>query len=903
MASSSDPIGSWNLKLPAVPRPERETTEDLAWPVDSMLASFKPSEADHEVVKHEKMHLFEPLLMSNVDLLAEMTRMQTETSRRRRETLELIARDTSRRLMETMPLGLPTRSFAADLLKPVPRTPKDLPKYDLDQLLAKGLEPCGETFSRDGLTLNMMQSEQTPEAVLLKDQAVVDRLQGTVLSTLARLGPLSLREMVYVTGLPEDLLDVFVAPTNDFSRPEEKASSLMNSHRGLLSGNAHSGFRLNQPDDLLARQLEAGDQARQHILEAEKRLEDARELFALARPELAQHTPDLAQLLSPGERKSSGALFETMRTLDLVDQSSSEQEWRQSWAGEPRQYWLGISTTLADRVVSALHPLTGYEQLYSRMSKDSLCVDKSALDGLWDGLKSRFSGLAGRDLADMMDTSFHLANKSLDKPTALAAELGQAMRQPVDHAFLEQFAVDLQAQRDRLAGIEDERIPSPAAIAAERAEKERQLTTPEQWGAYLEAEYQLPHKIQTRLQSLEGVDRALVAEALPLSKLSPEVADGVRSYLRATVEGNAEAREGAVRRLLRMKGEKLLGKSEFGEREIPNVRVSRKGGSFGGGSQGRYIDHHYYGLKSRDGEAVRGLLGISQDAQSQQFLLSQTMTRVPFSNDNLLEDLVTARVLGQTARQAELEEEALSLVACSAAYQFTGLSREDPLNRDTLGSPIPAATGFGFREIDRARKLGLAAARVRQWARQNEREFPLSPRDLQAASKNQAAFSQAEAEDAEGIDFALVGKLARQGVTELPLDSIHQLVGSDPAPFQARVDRLATSGLAWVEQLDSTEREQALWRILQTRGEPTVEQGEAFGKLMLLYRSDVEKSLAAWNELEARVEQGESRQEVLASYFKSAIGVAATDAPAGGIAELGSGLVVGGTLLRARRRS
>ncbi len=899
MASSSDPISPWSFKLPSMPRPERETTEDFAWPVDSMLAGFRPSEAGHEVVKHEKMHLIEPLLTSNVDLLAEMARIQTETSRR---SLELISLETSRRLIETMPLGLPTRSFAADLLKPVPRTPRELPKYDLDQLMAKGLEPCGEIFCRDGIQLNMMESELTPEAVLLKDPAVVDRLQGTVLSTLARLGPLSLREMVYVTGLPEDLLDAFVAPVSDFSRPDEKACSLMGSHRGLLSGNAHSGLYLNQPEELLARQLEAGDQARQHVLEAEKRLEEARELFALARPELAQHTPDLAQLLSPGEKKSSGSLFETMRSLDLVDQTSSEQEWRQSWAGEPRQYWLGVSTTLADRVVSALHPLTGYEQLYARMGEDSLCVDKSALDGLWMGLKSSFSGLAGRDLADMMDAHFHLASKSLDKPTELAAGLGQAMRQPVDNAFLEQFAVDLQGQRDRLAGIEDGRIPSPAAIAAERAEKELQLTTPEQWGAYLEAEYQLPRKIQERLQSLEGVDRALVADALPLSRLSPEVADGVRAYLRATVEGDAEAREGAVRRLLRMKGEKLLGKSEFGEQEIPNVRVSRKGGSFGG-SQGRYMDNPYYALKSRDGEAVRGLLGISQDAQSQQIPLSQTKTRVPFSNDNLLEDLVTARVLGQSARQAELEEEALALVACSAAYQFAGVSREDPLNQDTLGSPIPAATGFGFREIDRARQLGLAAARVRQWARQNEREFPLSPRDLQAASKNRAAFSQAQAEDAEGIDFALVGKLARQGATELPLDSIHQLVGSDPAPIQARVDRLATAGLTWVEQLDSTEREQALWRILQTRAEPTAEQGEAFAKLMLLNRSDVEKSLAAWNELEARVEQGESRQEVLASYFKSAIGVAATEAPAGGIAELGSGLVVGGTLLRARRRS
>lgn len=147
-----------------------------------------------------------------------------------------------------------------------------------------------------------------------------------------------------------------------------------------------------------------------------------------------------------------------------------------------------------------------------------------------------------------------------------------------------------------------------------------------------------------------------------------------------------------------------------------------------------------------------------------------------------------------------------------------------------------------------------------------------------------------------------MGKLARQGVTELPADSLHQLMGSDPAPIQSRVDQLASSGQSWVEQLDPGEREQALWRILQTRGEPTAEQGETFAKFMLLHRNDVEKSLAAWNELEKRVEQGESRLEALSSYFRSATGLA-TPETAAGIAEMSSGLVVGGTLLRTRRRS
>lgn len=745
VASSSDPIiGSWNHSFAPTPRPEREKPQaDFAWAVDSSLLSptgaVEPRPSD---VEHEKRLIFpEPLLMSNVDLLAEMSRIQADA--RRRESVERLARETTASLLDSVW----PRSFARDLLVQPPRTPKELPKYDLDELLTKGLEPCGETFARDGLDLRMMDSDLTPEAVLLKDPAVVDRLQGTFLSTLARLGPLSLREMVYVTGLPEDLLDAFTVQLSEFSRPDEKACSLMESHRGLLTGKDHSGLRLNQPDELLARQLEANSQARQHILAAESRLEEARGLFALAQPELAVHAPELAQLLSPGEKKASGSLFETMRSLNLVEPATTEQEWRQSWAGEPRQYWLGVSTELADRVVSSLHPVTGYQQLFSRMGEANLCVDKSSLEGLWKGLTANFASLAGRDLASLMDATFHLAMKSLDKPTELAGALGQAMRQPVDNSFLDEFAADLHKQRDRLAAFEDPRIPTPGAIAAERSSKESQLTTPQQWGTYLEAEYQLPHKILERLQGLEGVDRAQVVEALPLAKLTPEVAQGVREYLRATLQGDAEAREGGVRRLLRLRRDGLLGKAEFGEREIPNVRVRRKGGSMGG-SQGRYIDHHYYGLKSRDALAVRGLLGISQDAQAQQQLLSQTNTRIPFGNDHLLEDLVTARVLGQSTRQAELEEEALALVARSGAGQFTRQCQDDPLNRDTLGSPIPAATGFGFSEIDRARKLGVSAARVRQWARANQREFPLSPRDREAAARSQGRFDQAQPEDA-----------------------------------------------------------------------------------------------------------------------------------------------------------
>ncbi len=837
------------------------------------LAS-KPSLSFGELLpKSSRLRDPEPKLdLDTVDLMAEMQRIGALT---RAQTLKLSLETLAERSFEsslrlTRPL-LP--NTWPDLLSPA-RPAKPPPTYDFEALMATGPAPGGETFDRVAHPLETDECKHVPEQVLLSDKKVVEKLQTVVLEQLARLGPLSLRELVRLTNVPEDLLESIVKKPLTLEKDESLiAASLFTSHPGLVTGGVDR-LQLNRPEDARDKHAALVAQVEQHVARAERCLDDSRRVFALA-----ELPADLAPVLASPDKPGPGTLYETMKSLELVKDGVSESDWRREMQTDPKAYWVGVAGQLGSRVVSALHPVLGYQQLLAQMDSSAMAIPENVTQGLRQGIRGRFGPLAGFDLADTLNAV--LVRK---EALALATALGTAQRNVPDRGYLETFQASLTPPEDR-------GVVSQQAIAAERAERERGLSTPAEWGRWLSEEYKLPNKIFGRLQTLEGVDRVEVARALPLEALSPRVGEAIRTYMVACLQDQGQ--EEALRALLHLRRDKELGKSEYGELMAPSAQV-RRGYSTLGGDAKRYVDTPGYLDRSRDAEAVRGLLELPSLAWARQQTLSETGTVVPFTNDNLLEDMLVARLTGQTERFHELHAEGLALAAHGAALQLCRVKQGDPIISDSTNGPIVAAAGTNGRDVRTACDLGVAAARARVWARQNGRSFPLSPQDSLAASKGNCSFTETETSDAEGLDYGLLGRLAQQGVNRLEPELINRLMGSDPAPVLALVAK------AKAEPWAASMSEQALWRMVQTRPEPTAEQAGSFGSLLTLTNGDVEKALPLWADLERRVEAGEARLDVLTSHFRQASGVAVTETPRGGIAELGANLIVGGTMLRRR---
>ncbi len=768
---------------------------------------------------------------SNIDLLNEMMAIQ---QRSRLHHKLIIAGE------QALGLTPPTvRPFAPDLLSLMPPIPpaRPLPVYSLDELMSRGLEPLGKVFSRDGLALGMMDSERTPEAVLLKDPEAVNRCQGMILEQLARLGPLDKRELVRLTGLPEELLEVFVEVPNTIMKgaADCQAATLRKSHSAVLHQGKDGSYRLSSPEEQRTRRQEALTELAGHLEKACAALQEARE--------------------NP--------------SADPVEQ--------------------------AGKVVSALHPIQGYEQMTSRLLNSDLAFPKDSVELFGRRLHQEFGGLAGLQLADLFSLDTSKLQDALRDALSTPSEPGDLL-EPLKEAVEKEYR--------QASELHDPRIPTAERIAAERATREAELSSPESWASYLQSEYRLPHKILERLASVPEPGK--VAEHLPLPDLSPEVAGPVRDYLKATVLDDATTREAAVRTLLRLGTSGHLGRAELDGKVEPTTRVGRTSSSMGGGGK-PLADNPYWVAMTRDAESVRRLLGISQDAQFHAGPLSEQQTSLPIANDLILQDLMVAQVMGQKDRVRELQAEALALVALAEAGRYSHRWEQDPLGKDFLSSPVPAATGLGFGPINDARELGVRATSALAWARLNGRPLPLSPEDCAQAQNSRLRFDQILPLDSEGIDYDRLGRLALSGVEKLPAEELNELLGVSADGMRMRVQAVQGSNAPWVGAIAERTGEagvaQALWRMLERvpEGLPEAAQGETFVKLLSLHEGDSSRAGVDFARVEERVAAGEAREAVLHSLFGQASGVLPT--AAGGIAQLDSGLAVGGTLLRTRRRA
>ncbi|GMU53666.1 MAG: hypothetical protein AMXMBFR33_28120 [Candidatus Xenobia bacterium] len=834
VTAPSEKLPSFLPETPTEPNPSEPTAApEHVWPRDGAVRRTSFSDLLGEgflLSGGEQSHGTGP---SHLDLLKEM--MAVQQRNRLHQKLSFTAE-------HTLALTPPTvRPFGPDLLSlmpPIAPLARPLPVYSLDELMTRGLEPLGKLFNRDGLELGMMDSERTPEAVLLKDPEAVNRCQTMVLEQLARLGPLDKRELVRLTGLPEELLEVFVDVPNTILKgaADCQAATLRTSHSAVLHQGKDGRFRLSSPEDQRTRR-------------------------EAALTELAGHI-----------QKAHGAL----------------QEARENPSGDPLEQ--------AGQVVRALHPIQGYQQATYRLVQSDLAFPKGSVELFERRLQQEFGGLAGLQLADLYSSDTSKLQEALHDARSSPFEPGDLL-EPLKEAVEKEYR--------RASELNDPRIPTAERIAAERAEREADLSSPESWANYLQSEYRLPHKILEHLASVPEPGR--VAELLPLPDLSPEVAGPVRDYLKATVQDDATTREAAVRTLLRLGTSGQLGRVELDGKVEPATKVGRTSGSTGGGGK-PLARNPYWVAMTRDAESVRRLLGISQEAQFHAGPLSAQQTSLPVTNDLILEDLLVARVMGQTERVRELQAEALGLVALAEAGRYSHRWESDPLGKDFSSSPIPAATGLGFGPINDARELGLMTTSALAWARLNGRPLPLSPEDCAQALDSRLWFEQTLPLDSEGIDFARLGRLALSGVKKPPPEELNDLLGVSPEGMRMRVQSVQSSNAPWVgaiaERTGEAGLPQALWRLLERLPEkalPDPAQGETFAKLLSLHDGDSSRAGLDFARVEERVAAGEERQAVLHSLFGQASGVLPT--AAGGIAQLDSGLAIGGTLLRTRRRT
>jgi hypothetical protein len=655
--------------------------------------------------------------------------------------------------------------------------PLEVKAPPLSEVQADGLHPCGEYFAMPPLEDGKHTAwcdKVAVERALLEDPKAVSDAQGQVLSALARLGPLSKRQLIRATGLSGDLLGVLLNRPTGLDRDYEKNASLFTTHAGVLTQDKGK-YQLSAPDDVTSRQTEALQQARAHVDEALTNLDQTHEVLQLAAPLVRGINPSVASELDPhgvtlGRAPDAHAAFGKLQQMGLIDNGQNEQQWLADWSKDPqtaRQYWMDIGSALAGRVAQPLEQITGYQKLTNAMSGEHVSVPQSAVHDLKTGLLEAFGPLAQTDTASLINAAYVHALGS-ETPnvgpgvadlTRWVAGLDPVVARNVATSTLERLNQALQVRSRELSGFHDARIPSAQAIAEARAAQESKLQTADDWGKYLDSEYAIPSKVLERLQQLQAngqTDAVAVAGAVPFSDLSPRVGEVARQYMQAALQGNDKGREQAIRQFLELKRQGALGEKEMGDAVVPNRYVRLASSGFGGGNEARYRDNPYHVQRSRDAESLRELMGMSDATYEGARTLGEAGSKVDGAPDSLFVDAAVARTMVDQPRAERLRHEALALFC--QTHTRLGWDSGEPLLRDSPGSLMMGGAGFEFMDLSRARDVTSKAMDIKAWARQNGKTFPLSAEDAQLAVQSRLPWGGTrEPSDREGIDF---GKLA-----------------------------------------------------------------------------------------------------------------------------------------------
>lgn len=702
--------------------------------------------------------------------------------------------------------------FADSVRAMVPARPQPRPEPKappLREVIANGLTPCGDSFATPPLAPHDRPAywcDLIPvERLLLKDPEARSECQALVLGALNRLGPLTTRQLVEVTGLSKDMIDVMFRGSTAFGKPEEVAANLLESHRGVVVSPKYDTYQLASPQEVHERQRQAFEPARRHLEEAVQKLSDAHEVCALAAPVLHGIDEESARLFDPDGRHGGvadvHALYETMKRLDLLEVGQSEPQWVERWNGDmkaARGYWLGIGALLAARIARPLEKITGYQQLASQWSGPWLSLDRPAVAHFQNDVKEAFGGLAFCDTASVLN-AFYMQDalgKFRDPHFPGTADLTKTMagldvsradqrsKQALDRV---QAAID--AQYQRLVCFKDNRIP--LELDATGA-----LHDPKSWATHIDREFVVPVKMLVQLQQMKAdgsQDVLAIVDHLPLTGMTPQVADVARRYMKAALTDDRGGREQAVRQFFDLRRQGVVGLAEFGDMEIPKASVRLLSSSISSGKAERYIDNPYYVGRSRDADGVRDLVGMSSDAYEGAKRLSAVGSKFATpENDRLFEELAIARLEKDDALVARLRHQAMTIFSRAEADRFTHASendraRGDEVLRDHPGSLMLGAAGFEFMDLSRARDMTCQAVRIKAWARTNGKPLPLSEADCKTAWEAKLGFWDVRAIDAQGIRFDKIAELAlgdpmalvRRGTlgAVIPLDEVNEAVG------------------------------------------------------------------------------------------------------------------------------